>query len=63
MTYQAVLTKNDKHMRCLLPEELSNTLMSARQIMLLPLQRELIVLVLEQKRAEGWLTTHPLIRT
>lgn len=50
------------HLRCLLLKELSNTLMSARQILLLPIRWELIVLVLEQNQAEGWLTSHALIR-
>lgn len=38
-------------MKCLLLEELSNALMSARQILLLPIRWELIVLVLEQNQA------------
>lgn len=38
-------------MKCLLLEELSNTLMSARQILLLPIRWEFIVPVLEQNQA------------
>lgn len=48
-------------MKCLLLEELSNAL-SARQLLLLPIPWELIVLVLEQTQAEGGLTSHTLIR-
>lgn len=37
-------------------------LMSARQILLLPIQWELMVLALEQNQAGGWLASLALIR-